>query len=195
MEVPTRIQILDDDGSSDPALVTVLTRAGFECSAASAEGTVVVRPSSEPVPAAGPYFATKFTASEILSTIHNALQATIDRRVVEQAMSDQPTLGQPTIERAVPHRPKASLTSRELQVLGLMAAGLPNKQIADRLFISLHTARNHVKSILHKLAAHSRLEAVAIAVHDGFTERDIAEDAEVPGDSSPSTQKGLPPAG
>ena len=105
-------------------------------------------------------------------------------------MSDQPTLGQPTIERAVPHRHKAGLTARELQVLGLMAAGLPNKQIADRLFISLHTARNHVKSVLHKLAAHSRLEAVAIAVHDGFTERDIAEDAEGSGDSSASTQRG-----
>ena len=53
-----------------------------------------------------------------------------------------------------------------------MAGGLPNKAIAERLYISLNTVRNHVQSILYKLDAHSRLEAVANAVREGLVERD-----------------------
>ena len=118
---PPGYRILDDDGSSDPALVTVLTRAGFECSAASAEGTAVVRAQVRARPGGGALFRHEVHGKRDLSTIHHALQATIDRRVVEQAMSDQPTLGQPTIERAVPHRHKAGLTSP--RVAGARALG------------------------------------------------------------------------
>jgi DNA-binding CsgD family transcriptional regulator len=164
MEVPTRIQIVDDDEHSDHALVSVLTRAGFNCCGTTAANTVVAPLVPGLAPAAF-YLVRPFTTNEILVTISNAVQATIERRAHQQAM----------FEDVVPHRLGPDLTRRELEVLGLMAAGLGNKAIADRLFISLHTARNHVKSILHKLAAHSRLEAVAIAVHDGFTERDIAD--------------------
>jgi DNA-binding NarL/FixJ family response regulator len=48
---------------------------------------------------------------------------------------------------------------------------MPNKVIAGRLYISLNTVRNHVKSVLHKLGAHSKLEAVATAVREGLIER------------------------
>jgi DNA-binding NarL/FixJ family response regulator len=40
--------------------------------------------------------------------------------------------------------------------------------IADSLFLSTHTVRNHISNILTKLGAHSRLEAIAIAVRDGI---------------------------
>jgi DNA-binding CsgD family transcriptional regulator len=65
----------------------------------------------------------------------------------------------------------SGLGPRELEVLRLMAAGMPNKVIAGRLYISLNTVRNHVKSVLHKLGAHSKLEAVATAVREGLIER------------------------
>jgi DNA-binding CsgD family transcriptional regulator len=65
-------------------------------------------------------------------------------------------------------RAGADLGPRELEVLGLVAAGLPNKAIAERLYISVNTVRNHVKSILQKLQAHSKLQAVAIAVREGL---------------------------
>ena len=60
-----------------------------------------------------------------------------------------------------------SLRPREIEVLALVAAGLPNKQIAERLTLSVNTVRNHVQSILYKLQAHSKLEAVATGVREG----------------------------
>jgi DNA-binding NarL/FixJ family response regulator len=60
------------------------------------------------------------------------------------------------------------LTSREHEILQLVAAGLPNPQIAARLHVSLHTVRNHVAAILRKLEAHTKLEAVAIAARRGL---------------------------
>lgn len=60
------------------------------------------------------------------------------------------------------------LTERELQVLQLLAAGLPNKSIANRLGISEHTVKFHVGSILAKLNAASRTEAVTRAARRGL---------------------------
>lgn len=60
------------------------------------------------------------------------------------------------------------LTPREHEVLSLMAEGLTNSAIAARLVISTHTVRNHVQSVLDKLHAHSKLEAVAIAAREGL---------------------------
>jgi two-component system, NarL family, nitrate/nitrite response regulator NarL len=53
------------------------------------------------------------------------------------------------------------LTTRELQVLRLLAEGLANKEIAANLYIELSTVKNHVHSILTKLGAHTRTEAAA----------------------------------
>jgi len=59
------------------------------------------------------------------------------------------------------------LSSREREVLELLATGAPTTKIADELFVSVTTVRNHVQRILVKLGAHSKLEAVAIAVREG----------------------------
>ena len=60
------------------------------------------------------------------------------------------------------------LTEREAQVLELLALGLPNKSIAMELGISEHTAKFHVGSIMAKLGAASRTEAVALAARRGL---------------------------
>jgi DNA-binding NarL/FixJ family response regulator len=60
------------------------------------------------------------------------------------------------------------LTTREREILGLIAEGLTNGVIAKRLFISVNTVRNHVQSILAKLDAHSKLEALSIAIREGL---------------------------
>ena len=60
------------------------------------------------------------------------------------------------------------LTARERQVLQMLGAGLGNKEIASRLKISGHTVKFHVASILGKLGASSRTEAVAIGLRRGL---------------------------
>ena len=76
-----------------------------------------------------------------------------------------------------PDRPEATatlvgasdiLTDRERQVLELVAAGLPNKSIARELGISEHTVKFHVGSLLGKLGAGSRTEAVTLATRRGL---------------------------
>jgi DNA-binding NarL/FixJ family response regulator len=65
----------------------------------------------------------------------------------------------------------ADLTAREHEVLRRMADGAGNRAIAEELHISVNTVRNYVQSILGKLKAHSKLEAVAIAVREGLVAR------------------------
>lgn len=62
----------------------------------------------------------------------------------------------------------AALTPRELEVLRLMADGSGNKGIAVALDISTHTAKYHVASVLAKLDAHSRTEAVTRGIREGL---------------------------
>jgi DNA-binding CsgD family transcriptional regulator len=63
------------------------------------------------------------------------------------------------------------LTPRERQVLDLMAVGLDNRAIAAKLQIEYTTVRGHVRSVIEKLGARSRLEAVAIAYQGGWVAR------------------------
>ncbi len=60
------------------------------------------------------------------------------------------------------------LTRRESEVLQMLASGLGNKEIATRLTISDHTVKFHVASILGKLGAASRTEAVAVGIRHGL---------------------------
>jgi DNA-binding CsgD family transcriptional regulator len=77
-------------------------------------------------------------------------------------------------DRSMPPVPSATpadaepLTPRELQVLELMAKGLANREIAQALGISSHTAKFHVAQILDKLQAATRTEAVRQALRLGF---------------------------
>ncbi|WP_188940333.1 response regulator [Nakamurella endophytica] len=72
------------------------------------------------------------------------------RRLVPRAQRDE-----------VP--PGRTLTPREREVLQLLASGMGTAELARTLVVSQATARNHIQSVLTKLGAHSRLEAVAIA--------------------------------
>ncbi|BCM21114.1 helix-turn-helix transcriptional regulator [Mesorhizobium sp. J8] len=63
---------------------------------------------------------------------------------------------------------RPSLSPREAEVLALLAEGAPNKVIARRLNISVHTAKFHVAAILIKLGAANRTDAIAIAMRQGL---------------------------
>jgi DNA-binding NarL/FixJ family response regulator len=60
------------------------------------------------------------------------------------------------------------LTAREQEVARLIARGLTNRQIADELVISLHTAQRHVENILSKLALSARTHVAAWAISEGL---------------------------
>ena len=63
------------------------------------------------------------------------------------------------------------LTNRELEILTLMAQGLGNAQISQRLFISSRTVDHHVSAVFGKLEVHSRSEAIAIAFQSGLVDQ------------------------
>ncbi len=56
------------------------------------------------------------------------------------------------------------LTTREQEVLDLMSKGYTNKEIAEKLIISSHTAKAHVSSIMHKIGAANRVQATRIYI-------------------------------
>lgn len=97
-------------------------------------------------------------AQSVLSVIagETAIDARIAQRIAAEAVGGAPRSGRP------------HLTSREREVLGLLAEGCSNRRIAERLVISETTVKGHVSSLLEKLGASSRLEVVVRASHAGL---------------------------
>ncbi len=90
---------------------------------------------------------------------------------IRAAAAGKPTLA-PEATSALIHSatagptPGSDLTEREREVLAAMAEGLTNSQIASKLFVSDSTVKFHVSSVLRKLGAASRTEAVSMALRD-----------------------------
>jgi DNA-binding CsgD family transcriptional regulator len=72
------------------------------------------------------------------------------------------------VEAAYGDADGAGITARELEVLGLCADGLANKEIAQRLGVTSHTAKFHVESLLKKLGAANRAGAVKEGIRRGL---------------------------
>ena len=102
------------------------------------------------------------------------LEPSATRRLIEAYVGGQQAASPPGF--ALP----SSLTAREVEILRLIAAGLTNTEIAERLFISPLTCKSHVSRILMKLDARDRTQLVVLAYESGLI---------VPGKSS-----GLPGA-
>jgi NarL family two-component system response regulator YdfI len=84
-----------------------------------------------------------------------------------------PAIAQQMVERvgsAARHIPESyeNLTPRENEVLAMLAEGLANREIADRLGVSDHTIKFHISSILDKLGASTRTEAVTLGLRMGL---------------------------
>jgi len=103
--------------------------------------------------------------------ILTAIRAPVDGKVLVEGttlaalVTDVAPAGPPRGDRE-PDRTR--LTTREREVLELMGEGLAPQAIAQRLVVSPHTARGHIKNILMKLGAHSQLEAVVVATRIGL---------------------------
>ena len=87
----------------------------------------------------------------------------LDEASLQNLMNAQPAAAPPVIEPDT-----STLTPREREVLELLAEGLSNKLVALRLDISEHTAKFHVNSILDKLEADTRTDAVVRAARRGL---------------------------
>jgi LuxR family transcriptional regulator, maltose regulon positive regulatory protein len=81
-----------------------------------------------------------------------------------------PPAGSPASVATAATRLVVPLTRRELEILAFVAAGKPNREIADQLVVTLDTVKKHVSNIFGKLGAANRTEAVARAREFGLTE-------------------------
>ncbi|MGI8408678.1 MAG: response regulator transcription factor, partial [Pyrinomonadaceae bacterium] len=101
------------------------------------------------------------TAVEKASRGEAVLHPRIAAQIVENLQNNQARAEQ---------NPLMTLSRRESEVLRLIAEGLPNAQIAERLFISEKTVKSHVGNILSKLHLADRTQAAVYAWRSGFVE-------------------------
>lgn len=104
------------------------------------------------------------TLEELLAQAPADTLVLLTREMLDALRADERSEA-PETDRASADQP---LTPRELEVLAAIADGASNKMIARRLGISFHTVKFHVASILEKLDAESRAEAVAEAARRGL---------------------------
>lgn len=105
------------------------------------------------------------TATELIA----ALEATaLGLTVLHPEVSEALLASLPSAVLSLSAEPNAALTTREVEVLTMLAEGLGNKAIARRLAISEHTVKFHIGSIFSKLNASSRTEAVIVGARQGL---------------------------
>jgi DNA-binding NarL/FixJ family response regulator len=110
------------------------------------------------------YLLKEISVEEVASAIHSVVQgqSLISPSMASKLLNEFNSLARQAAEKE--ELPAPVLTARELEVLKLVARGMSNKDVADELFISENTVKNHVRNILEKLHLHSRMEAVMYAV-------------------------------
>lgn len=110
------------------------------------------------------YLLKEISVEEVASAIHSVMagESRISPSMAAKLLSEFTSLAKVAQEKE--NLPAPVLTARELEVLKLVARGMSNKDVADELYISENTVKNHVRNILEKLHLHSRMEAVMYAV-------------------------------
>jgi DNA-binding NarL/FixJ family response regulator len=168
-----------------------ITRAGIESLLRSspeielvADGADVVIAEDEAPPALADSAAAVIVLSDepqwSADALHAGVRAVLPRELsaaemvaaVEAAAAGLAVLHPRDLEAllptAQPARAVEALSPREIEVLGMMAEGISNKEIAARMGISEHTVKFHVASIMGKLHAGTRTEAVMLGVRMGL---------------------------
>jgi DNA-binding NarL/FixJ family response regulator len=98
-------------------------------------------------------------AIRVVAAGNALLGTTVTKRLLERVTDGAPQATPPALD---------GLTDRELEILALMASGLSNSEIADRLVVGETTVKSHVSSILRKLGVRDRVQAVIVAYDAGL---------------------------
>ena len=165
-ELPTDVLLVEAETLADPAAREALDWAGT-----GAAAILLVRdPAAEPVADAlragvKAVLPSGMEGPEIAAAIEAAAAGLT---VLESASLDLLLRAPGAFAKGTSEILVEPLTERELEVLELVAAGLGNKEVASRLEISEHTVKFHVASIMGKLGAGSRTEAVTLAIRQGM---------------------------
>jgi DNA-binding NarL/FixJ family response regulator len=143
-------------GSAAPTRVLVLTTFDldeyvFEALRAGASGFLLKDAPAEELAA----------AIRVVAGGSALLAPSVTRRVIDAFVQRAPATVRPGDPRL------ASLTARELEVLGLLARGLSNSDICSRLYVSEGTTKTHVSNVLSKLGLRDRVQAVVFAYEHG----------------------------
>jgi DNA-binding NarL/FixJ family response regulator len=144
-------------GVADPARVLMLTTFGLdeyvvEALRAGASGFLLKDSSPEDL----------IEAIHVIAAGEALLAPSVTRRLLDRFASRLPALA------ATASPALAELTERELEVLRLVAQGLSNAEIADRLVVSETTVKTHVAHVFAKLDLHDRVQAVILAYQAGL---------------------------
>jgi len=110
------------------------------------------------------YLLKEISVEEVATAIRSVVQgeSLISPSMASKLLNEFNSLARQAAEKKE-QLPAPVLTTRELEVLKLVARGMSNRDVADQLYISENTVKNHVRNILEKLHLHSRMEAVMYA--------------------------------
>jgi LuxR family maltose regulon positive regulatory protein len=145
-----KLRISHGDPARDAGLIIVIESVGIESDSGYAQ---CLEPADATVRVA--LLPEGFTATR-------ALDAAFDPRSTERDLLAKSVLS-PVLTESIEHLMSSPLTSRELEVLHLIAAGCSNQEIADRLFVGVSTVKKHINHIFDKLDVKNRTQAVAYA--------------------------------
>ncbi len=173
--LPPDVALVDIDGPSDSGL----TLAHKIKQRSPNIGVIVL--TSNPTDAqlfqalkaqAAAYLTKEVTADQLVDTVRHVARG---EHPINESLTTRPKVAEQVLHqfqelswRSGAEALISPLTSRETEILNYIAQGYLNKQIASKLNISEQTIKNHVTSILRKLNANARTEAVVIAIKQGL---------------------------
>ncbi len=115
------------------------------------------------------YLLKKIDPQTLFRTLRGAVagEAPLSRSMATKLLAE---FARQSRRGAQPPAPTGTLTEREKEVLGLLAAGKTNKELAEALAIAENTVKNHLKNILEKLHLENRVQAATYAIREGLVQ-------------------------
>lgn len=113
------------------------------------------------------YLLKNIPVSKMLAALRGMLrgEAPLSRAMTSRLLAAYTGQGAPSVQ---PAERATTLTPREIEVLRLIGSGMSNQEIADKLYVSINTVKNHVHNILEKLGLPNRRKAVKYARENGL---------------------------